>query len=254
MKQFPTISIIGTGNVAELLGQKFLNAGCTIASVIGRNSIRTNLLSNNWNCAIESVNEISGDIVLVAVSDDATKEIVESIHPSKTVFYTAGTIHISLIDHPLVGVFYPLQTISKNRIQKIEKFPVLIESNDTEVAYKLTVLANLISDQVIQCNSEERNKIHCIAVFFNNFSNHVIHLGQKIATAQHIDPNLFSSLLKETYEKLTEMNAKEAQTGPARRNDLETISNHVNVLKEPERSIYKELTNSILSTYNHEQL
>jgi predicted short-subunit dehydrogenase-like oxidoreductase (DUF2520 family) len=254
MKQFPTISIIGTGNVAELLGQKFLNAGCTISSVIGRDSSRANLLSNNWNCAVETLHEISGDLVIVAVSDDATKEIVESINPTKIVFYTAGTIHISSINYPLVGVFYPLQTISKNRIQQIEKFPVLIESDHQEVADKLSFLAGLISDQVISCNSEERNKIHCIAVFLNNFSNHVIHLGQNIAMKENIDPEIFSSLLKETFGKLTEMNAKEAQTGPARRNDLETISNHLNMLKEPEKSIYKDITNSILTTYNHDQL
>jgi hypothetical protein len=71
---------------------------------------------------------------------------------------------------------------------------------------------------------------------------------------ENIDPEIFSSLLKETFGKLTEMNAKEAQTGPARRNDLETISNHLNMLKEPEKSIYKDITNSILTTYNHDQL
>jgi predicted short-subunit dehydrogenase-like oxidoreductase (DUF2520 family) len=159
-----------------------------------------------------------------------------------------------LIKHPLVGVFYPLQTITKNRIPKIDSFPILIESEHPEVIKKLNSIAQLISNQVSVCNSIERNKIHCIAVFINNFSNHVIHIGQSIATKEKIDFSLFPSLLKETFEKLNEMNAKEAQTGPARRNDIETISNHLNLLTESEKSIYLALTNSILTTYDHDQL
>jgi predicted short-subunit dehydrogenase-like oxidoreductase (DUF2520 family) len=130
----------------------------------------------------------------------------------------------------------------------------LIESDHLEVLKKLHLTAQLISNQVSVCDSIERMKIHCIAVFINNFSNHVIHLGQSIATQEKIDFSLFSSLLKETFDKLSEMNAKEAQTGPAQRNDLETISNHLNLLAESEKSIYLALTNSILTTYNHDQL
>jgi predicted short-subunit dehydrogenase-like oxidoreductase (DUF2520 family) len=254
MLQFPSISIIGTGNVAELLGQRLLNAGCVLSSVIGRNQRRLVQLSSDWKCNIESIDAISGDIVLVAVSDDVTIEIIEQIEQNKIVFYTAGTIDINLIKHPLVGVFYPLQTITKNRIPKIDSFPILIESEHPEVIKKLNLIAQLISNQVSVCDSIERKKIHCIAVFINNFSNHVIHIGQSLATKEKIDFSLFSSLLKETFEKLTEMNAKDAQTGPARRNDLETISNHLNLLTESEKSIYLALTNSILTNYSHDQL
>ena len=254
MQQFPSISIIGTGNVAELLGQRLLKAGCILSSVIGRNQSRLIQLSSDWNCKIESIGAISGDIVLVAVSDDVTIKIIEQIEPNKIVFYTAGTIDINLIKHPLVGVFYPLQSITKSRIPKIDSFPILIESEHPEVIKKLNLIAQLISNQVSVCDSIERMKIHCIAVFINNFSNHVIHIGQSIATKEKIDFSLFSSLLKETFEKLNEMNAKDAQTGPARRNDIETISNHLNLLAESEKSIYLALTNSILTTYDHDQL
>ncbi len=254
MHQFPSISIIGTGNVAELLGQRLLNAGCVLSSIIGRNQSRLIQLSSDWKCNIESIDAISGDIVLVAVSDDVTIEIIEQIEPNKIVFYTAGTIEINLIKHPQVGVFYPLQTITKNRIPKIDTFPILIESDQPQVLKKLLFIAQLISNQVSFCNSLERKRVHCIAVFINNFSNHIIHLGQKIAETQQIEFSLFSSLLQETFEKLTEMNAKDAQTGPARRNDLETISNHLNLLTESEKSIYLTITNSILTTYNHDKL
>jgi len=254
MQQFPSISIIGTGNVAELLGQRLLKAGCILSSVIGRNQRRLVQLSSDWKCNIESIDAISGDIVLVAVSDDVTIEIIEQIEQNKIVFYTAGTIDINLIKHPQVGVFYPLQTVTKSRILKIDSFPILIESEHPEVIKKLNLIAQLISNQVSVCDSIERKKIHCIAVFINNFSNHVIHIGQSLATKEKIDFSLFSSLLKETFEKLNEMNAKDAQTGPARRNDLETISNHLNFLTESEKSIYLTITNSILTTYNHDKL
>lgn len=254
MQPFPSISIIGTGNVAELFGNRLIDAGITISSISGRNQERLQELSSRWKCTINSLDKIQGDIVLVAVSDDVTKAIIEQLNPNQIVLYTAGTIHITSITHPLLGVFYPLQTISKNRISKLGNFPILVEYLQPEVEKIVLLLAHALSTKVTFCSSTERNKIHCIAVFINNFSNHLIHLGQKIAKSEQIEFELFSGLIQETFEKLTEMNAHDAQTGPARRNDLKTIYNHLNVLQEPEKSTYKNITNSILSTYNHDQL
>ena len=45
------------------------------------------------------------------------------------------------------------------------------------------------------------------------------------------------------------MPALEAQTGPARRNDTQTIENQLAILPEHYQRIYKVITESIIHTY-----
>ena len=53
-------------------------------------------------------------------------------------------------------------------------------------------------------------------------------------------------LIKETAEKINQLSPKDAQTGPAKRNDVETINSHLAFLSdENQKNIYKILTHSI---------
>ncbi|MFM7666683.1 MAG: Rossmann-like and DUF2520 domain-containing protein [Bacteroidota bacterium] len=250
----PTITIIGTGNVAEILGQRLFDEGIQVVSVVGRNKERASELAYKWSACIEDIADISGEFVLVCLPDSVTKNVIEQIDNQKIVAYTAGSLSLSEISHPNCGVFYPLQTFSKARKENTLSFPILIESKSSGVTVFLKELGNKISDQVEYCDSEKRKHIHLSAVFINNFSNHVIYLGQKLARQRDIDPQLFAALIEETIAKLQDLSAEEAQTGPAVRNDLATIKSHLDLLEGDDREIYKLMTNNILKLFGHDQL
>jgi predicted short-subunit dehydrogenase-like oxidoreductase (DUF2520 family) len=250
----PTITIIGTGNVAEILGQRFIDEGLQVVSVVGRNEERTAELANKWSACCENIAEISGEFALVCLPDSITIEVVEQIDNQKVVAYTAGSISLTEITHPNCGVFYPLQTFSKSRRNSDITFPLLIESKSAQISDILKELGTKISDKVEYCNSEKRKRIHLSAVFINNFSNHLISIGQNLAEKNNIDPQLFSALIEETFAKLKELAAEEAQTGPAVRNDLTTIKSHLELLDGDEKEIYKILTNNLLKTFGYDQL
>ena len=77
------IVIIGSGNVASVLGRKFKAAGHTIVQVVSRNASVATRLAYEWDT--ESTNYISlvnknADVYLVAVSDDA---ICGDIHAAR---------------------------------------------------------------------------------------------------------------------------------------------------------------------------
>jgi len=63
----------------------------------------------------------------------------------------------------------------------------------------------------------------------------------------NLDLKLLLPLLKQTLKKLDTLSPKEAQTGPAIRNDLITMSKHLKLLAdEPElKDIYEALSESI---------
>ena len=63
----PTITIIGSGNVAEILGQRFIDEGLQVVSVVGRNEERIAELGNKWSVRIENLEEISGEFILVCL-------------------------------------------------------------------------------------------------------------------------------------------------------------------------------------------
>jgi hypothetical protein len=59
--------------------------------------------------------------------------------------------------------------------------------------------------------------------------------------------------MEETIAKLGYLSAFDAQTGPARRNDENTILTHQSFLNKEEEIVYNVLTNSIQKTYhNHD--
>ena len=51
---------------------------------------------------------------------------------------------------------------------------------------------------------------------------------------------ILSPLIKETAEKINRLSPEDAQTGPAKRNDIETIHSHLDFLSdENQKKIYK---------------
>jgi hypothetical protein len=71
-------------------------------------------------------------------------------------------------------------------------------------------------------------------------------LGPTIPTASPF------SILNETFSKIQELGAKNAQTGPARRMDLSVIAEHEHLLTGTSLELYKLLTKSIIETYKND--
>ena len=83
-------------------------------------------------------------------------------------------------------------------------------------------------------------------IFVNNFTNNLYKIGNDICTENNIPFEILLPLIKETAEKITRLSPLEAQTGPAIRNDEETINSHLEFLtNENQKNIYKILTQSI---------
>jgi predicted short-subunit dehydrogenase-like oxidoreductase (DUF2520 family) len=110
----------------------------------------------------------------------------------------------------------------------------------------LKQLAHSISNAVYEINSEQRKALHVAAVFVNNFVNYLYQMGNEICDANAIPFEILKPLIQETANKIATLSPKNAQTGPAKRNDLKTIAAHEEFLKdENQAAIYKLLTQSL---------
>jgi len=87
-----------------------------------------------------------------------------------------------------------------------------------------------------------------------NFSNHLIALTQAYLEKEAISFQALIPLLEEGLANALYKNAKEIQSGPARRKDTKTIETHLSLLKEEKRllPLYEKLNESIRAYYEED--
>ncbi len=249
------VSIIGSGNVATQLGKALVKNGKTVTHVSSRNRDRAQILADELNAEVCSLDELPEQFTIICVSDDATAEVISQIPEGVPLVYTSGSVGLDeLPKRNKIGVLYPLQTMSKTSALELSSVPFLVESKNPMFLEVINDFALELSPASYMVNSEQRRKIHMAAVWINNFTNHIVYQAQKITKDQDLDYQLLLPLLKETLNKLDHQSAFDAQTGPARRGDLQTIEKHLEAQSGTQKELYALLTKSIKETYNDEEL
>lgn len=225
------VNIIGQGNLATHLISAFKNSS----------SIVVNLINSRNILPIPTA-----DITIISVADDAIKLVSEQIRRHKSlVVHTSGTVSIEAVLNQRKGVFYPLQTFTKGTQIDFTNIPFCIETSENKDFELLSKLANALQAKVYRISTEQRKKLHIAAVFANNFSNHMFAIANAICEQHNVPFEILHPLIKETSAKITKIAPKMAQTGPAKRNDLETIENHLEQLNLQQQEMYKLITKSI---------
>ncbi|WP_315101781.1 Rossmann-like and DUF2520 domain-containing protein [Capnocytophaga sputigena] len=252
------INIIGAGNMAYQLTQAFHNhPEVQLQQLYNRSK-----LSPEFDAfEIEKTHHLStlrpADMCIIAVKDEAIAGISKKLpFENQLVVHTSGNTSIEAIDSKnRRGVFYPLQTMNKQTIVDFTKVPFCLEAENTNDFCLLQRLASLLSTKIYTLNSYQRRVLHLAAVFMNNFSNHLVYISQQICKENEVPFEILQPLLAETFVKLQNTSAYDAQTGPARRNDFLTITNHLAMLDNNNyKEIYNIITKSIINTYGRKEL
>lgn len=247
-----SITVIGNGNVAFHLINRFLAEQKQPSSKLTLQQVWARDLSKFKNQSLPIVRNMEDlqptDVTILAVSDRAISEVSKLLSfENQLVVHTSGSTSFSAIaEKHKRGVFYPLQTFSKTKEINFEHIPILIETENENDFQILNELAKIISKNVQKLNGLQRQNLHIAAVFACNFTNHLYALSAEICKNHDIDFQLLFPLIEETTQKIKNMSAKEAQTGPAKRNDLITLEKHISLLDKPfQKEIYQLLTQSI---------
>lgn len=243
------ISLIGSGNVAQHLIKAFTKSELIeIVQVFSRKKetlaslIDFDKIVNDY----ESLKE--ADLYIIAVSDKAIEEVSKKLpFQNRVVVHTSGAASLNVLDSKnRKGVFYPLQTFSKNKEIDFTTVPMCLEAENMYDFRVLESVAKSISSAIYPINSDQRKALHVAAVFVNNFTNHLYQMGQEICDEHKVPFEVLKPLIQETAEKINTLNPIDAQTGPAKRHDSVTIESHLEYLSnENQKNIYKILTQSI---------
>lgn len=254
MKTIASISIIGSGNVAQHLG-KALVGHVKVLSVYSPNFDHCQSLAEDlFAFPAERLEDLlPADLILVCISDDHIASVIEQLSEHPCVAYTSGAIEMDSIPRSKgLGVLYPLQSFNKDRTIELEQVPFFIEADNEVFAQALYDLTKTLSNKVVYANSEDRKHLHLAAVMVNNFNNHLVYLAQEFLKDKKMEWEYLLPLIQETTAKLQNKNPFDAQTGPARRGDQQTIAAHLAMLDGPTKEIYQLLSQNILKTYQND--
>ncbi len=242
------VVIIGAGNVATHLHQNFNKSKqIDVIQVFNRNRKHLDFV-RDVSKRTSDIDELKeADLYLLAIKDEAIIEIAEKLKTKKAIVaHTSGSVALQILSgFDNYGVFYPMQTFSKNKPINFKEIPLCLEANSEENLQFLKKVASIISDRVFEVNSEQRKALHVSAVFVNNFTNHLFTLASDFCKKEELPFEMLRPLIVETVNKLESLDPYSAQTGPALRNDQKTISAHLEMLDEDRKKIYTILTESI---------
>ncbi len=248
------VVLIGAGNLATNLGKALFRAGHEVVQVYSRTEVSASALAAVLKCGYTTdvaAVEKEADVFILSVKDSALPSVAHSLaegREGQLFVHTAGSMPMDVLPTARRGVFYPMQTFSKNKEVDFSVIPCFIEAKEEGDSQFLKKLALSISDTVYELDSEHRKYLHLAAVFCCNFANHCFALGAKLLeTHGGIPFSVMLPLIEETAKKLYKMSPREAQTGPAVRWDENVMDKHLQLLSEtPDiQRIYQLLSQSI---------
>lgn len=246
------VTLIGSGNVATVLGRQWVACGHTVAEVYSRNNVHASALAKELHAGVAAgLQSLRGgsDVYLLAVNDDAMEEVAAGLSLGDALLvHTAGSVSKEILRSASTnyGVLWPMKMIRRS-METLGRVTLVTDGNTEDVRHRVQALAGLFSATVIHARDEKRLQMHMLASFTANFSNHLYHLAADYCLANGIDFNLFLPIIEATVQNLYHHHPREVQAGPAFRGDEKTMQKHLALLQNhpAAEKLYRLLSRSI---------
>ena len=251
------IVLVGAGGLATNLGLALHEAGHNVLAVFSRTMEHARMLAERIGsqptddiCALPN----EADLFIVSVKDAVLTDVVQQLvqgREEQFFAHTAGSMPLELFQGPAhhYGVFYPMQSFTKERCVDFSEIPVFLEASDVQTLTLLKTLSATLTPHIYELSTDERRYLHLAAVFACNFANHCYALSAEILQQHGLPFNVMLPLIDETARKVHYLSPLEAQTGPAIRYDLNVINKQQQLLDDPAmKELYERLSKSI---YQH---
>ncbi|HJV19053.1 MAG TPA: DUF2520 domain-containing protein [Sediminibacterium sp.] len=254
--QHATVTLIGSGNLATVMGRVLHGHGLQIRQVYSPTLSNATLLANELGA--EAINDIASlnansAIYLLAVKDDALQAVAAKLKLfNSLVIHTAGSVSKDILRNAATryGVLWPVKMVRKH-MQTLTGATMVADGNTTEVTREIEELGKLFSSNIVCAGDHQRIQMHMLASLTANFSNHLYHLAAEICEKEQLSFSLFYDIITQSANSITTAHPRDTQAGPAFRGDESTIEKHLSLLKDyPEtKHIYEMMTESIQKYY-----
>lgn len=258
----PGITIIGLGQVGTALMRALIEKGYNIKSVFNRTQISPSLQKEiggvEFHVGLPKGETTVGEIIFLAISDDAIKKIALGLATNLNSFYGKTVVHCSgtyssqaLLNLKQKGAqvasFHPMKAITRST----RTFDgTWFDMDGDEVALvQLETIAQDLGAKTFRVEPEAKPLLHASAVVASNYLVVLADMVSKMAKQAGIDEDTamkaITPLMDNTLQNIRQMGVTDALTGPIARGDVNTVNEHLKTLESiPEiLSLYKKLGN-----------
>ena len=249
------ITILGSGNVATYFGLALYNAGHSIQEVFSPRNAAP-LADKIKAKPVDDLTQLQeADVFIIAVKDDAFSIFKDlAVMKNKIVIHCSGSNSLDVFSDlsTQLGVIWPLYSVNKQNLPVTRDIPLIIDAKDEELLTVTRDIAAIVSDNIHHLNDQARSYLHLSAVLVNNFTNHLYAMAEQICLAKDIDFHILQPIISQGIDSVQQGQLAGKQTGPAIRNDFNTISKHLEMLQHMglAKDVYQSLTQSIIQFKN----
>jgi predicted short-subunit dehydrogenase-like oxidoreductase (DUF2520 family) len=247
------VTLIGSGNMATVLGRQLARNGHRVAEVWSRDPAHAGALAAELNATpVEDLGslDLNSELFVLAVADDALPAIAARLSlGSKLVIHTAGSVSKEVLRQSSLnyGVLWPMKMIRKG-MDTLGPVTIIIDGSSPAVAAQIEKLAREFTGPVARADDELRVKLHMLAAVTANFTNHLYRLAADYCDQEGIDFSLLYPIIADTALRIRVGHPASVQAGPASRGDLQTLEKHQELLKEYPKlaALYAAISESIM--------
>jgi len=247
------IIFLGAGNVATHLAWALKENGHEIVQIYSRTQLSAETLAQQLDTdfciSLDKLKQ--ADLYIYALSDNAIESVVNQVNIYSGIhIHTAGSVNMNIFERKFekFGVFYPLQTFSKDKEIDFSQVPIFVEGCNKAVSQALYNLAKTLTNRPFEASSAQRIQLHIAAVFACNFSNYLYRIAADLLLKNNLPFDILQPLIMETASKIQTLSPDEAQTGPAHRQDMKTLQKQLEIIEnEDYKKIYSEMSEQISS-------
>lgn len=252
------IVIIGAGRVATHLALALQQSIHQVVQVVSRTTSSAQHLARQVGCTFTTdLSQVtSADAYIISTTDTAVATIAKQLSSQindGVVLHTAGSLdqEVLLSAGQHVGVLYPFQTFSLERIVDFKQVPLMLSWTTPHAQSIIEALAQALGGPTYILTDTQRRYLHMAAVFACNFTNHCYKLAHEVLGKADLPYTLLHPLIIETAEKACQMLPQEAQTGPAIRGDQGVLDKHLALLQDTPnlKDIYQRISDSIQNSH-----
>ncbi len=258
--KYPTITIVGLGQVGTALLRVLSEQGLQVISAYNRTGIPDDLKNQFVDTSFVQGPVIPemrlGELVFITVSDDSIVEVADQIADHFEDLNSHQFVHCSgtLTSGSLVALqekgaktasFHPMQAITRSS-HSFSGIWFDIEG-DEETLKIMEQIAEVFGAKSFRVEPEAKPFLHASAVVASNYLVVLVDLVSKISAEANISEETtlkaLTPLMENTLQNIKNSGVTEALTGPIARGDVDTVREHLERLKNrPEAlSLYKIL-------------
>jgi predicted short-subunit dehydrogenase-like oxidoreductase (DUF2520 family) len=259
-----TISLVGSGNLAQALGPALRAVGYRITSVAFRNRTGSKKRATAFatslgakSVALES--QPSSDIIWLCHTDDALPETARTLSrqpnwKGKIVFHSSGALTSDVLA-PLqragahVASLHPMMTFVPGTTPHLTGISFAVEGDRPAVTAARRIVAGL-GGEIFAIRKDKKVLYHALGSFSSPLLVATLVTAERVGRGAGLSTQqtrkIIAPILRQTLKNYLDRSAAAAFSGPIKRGDLNTVRRHLRELKHvPEANeVYRALVRS----------